>query len=133
VQNPTIESREPSFNESIDMSNSALMTQDLGTIFPAYENYSPNNHDDKYIEKSVASCSSAKESSPSLNISRSRSPKLSSPSLEKKRKSKASMPRLQPHKILTCLPPGYVPPCKRKRKITRIRAHNILTCLPPGF
>lgn len=143
---PTVESREASFNESVDISNSALITEDLGTIFPSSaERNLPNHREGRSINES--SLSEKENTSPELlnplDITRSQSREPSTFLRKKRRRllSKSSSPALQtlklrcvkPHKILTCLPPGYELPHKRRvNKMARLRAHKILTCLPPG-
>jgi len=142
---PTVESREASFDESVDISNSALITEDLGAILPSSaERNLPNHREGKRINES--SLSEKENTSPELHnpldITRSQSREPSTFSRKKRRlHSNPSSPALQkrkmqyvkPHKILTCLPPGYDLPHKRRvNKMARLRAHKILTCLPPG-
>lgn len=144
---PTVESREASFNNSTDISNSALINEDLGTIFPSFVDEDVPNEKDKSLNESSSSekeNTSAERLTP-LDITRSQSPNQSSFRLKKQRlhsaqpsssvSKKRRMPCLKPHKILTCLPPGYdLPPTRRGRrgKMQRLRAHKILACLPPG-
>lgn len=144
---PTVESREASFNDSTDISNSALTNEDLGTILPSFVDRDVPNQKDKSLNE--CSSSEKENSSPErltpLNITRSQSPNHSSLRFKKQRlhsaqpsipvSKKRRMPCLKPHKILTCLPPGYDLPRERRgrgRKMQRLRAHKILACLPPG-